>query len=113
MGRSLLHPVKMREMKNYHKTLDWKMRIFNDMAGYVVDLTSLIWNYIKHRDLYPENAKLAVQPDVMANIIDDPSVCRYCDFYELNQLISHDGEGKPVPNHLAIKDVANKYYKAG
>lgn len=90
-----------------------KMKIFNDMSAYIGDLTNLIWNYIKNRELYPENAKLAVQPEIMANVIDDPSMCQFCDFYDLNIFIAKDGMGKPVPNALAIKNVANRYYKAG
>ena len=83
------------------------------MSAYMGDLTNLIWNYIKNRDLYPDNAKLAVQPEIMANVIDDPSLCNYCDFYDLNMLISQDGKGKLVPNLNAIENVANRYYKAG
>ncbi len=49
------------------------MKLFNDTSAYMKDVTNLIWNYIRHRDLYPENAQLAVQPEIMANVIDDPS----------------------------------------
>ena len=111
--RTFFRPVRSGNEKLSTKLLIGIMKIFDNMAGYVVDLTNLIWNYIQHRDLYPDNAKLAVQPEVMVNIIDDPSACRHCDFYDLSLLISQDREGKPVPNHLAIKNVANKYYKAG
>ena len=53
------------------------MKLFNDTSAYMRDVTNLVWNYIRHRDLYPENAKLAVQPEIMANVIDDPSQCQY------------------------------------
>lgn len=89
------------------------MKIFNDMGAYMGDLTNLIWNYIKNKELYPENAKLAVQPEIMANVIDDPEQCHYCDFYDLSLLISTDGKGKAVPNITAIQSVANRYYKVG
>lgn len=86
------------------------MKIFNDAKAYIKDLTNLIWNYILNRDLYPANAKLAVQPEIMANVIDDPSQCRYCDIYDLNLLICHDRTGNPQPNMMAIKNVANRYF---
>lgn len=78
-----------------------------------MDLNNLIWNYINNRHLYPENAQLAVQPEIMANVIDDPEQCHYCDFYDLSLFISRDMHGNPVPNELAIQNVANRYYQAG
>ena len=90
-----------------------EMKIFNDTTAYVKDVTSLIWNYIHHRELYPDNAQLAVQPELMANVIDDPSQCRHCDFYDLGTLISKDAEGRLVPNVHAIQNMANRYYVAG
>ena len=87
------------------------MKIFNDTASYVKDLTNLIWNYILNRDLYPDNAQLAVQPEILANIIDDPEQCAFCDFYDLSLFIAKDKEGKPVPNLLAIRNIADRYYR--
>ena len=89
------------------------MKLFNDTNTYMKDVTNLIWNYIRNRELYPENAKLAVQPEIMANVIDDPSQCRYCDFYDLNMLIVRDGNGRMTPNQLAIRNMANRYFQAG
>lgn len=89
------------------------MKLFNDTSAYMKDVTNLIWNYIRHRDLYPENAKLAVQPEIMANVIDDPSQCQYCDFYDLKMLIAKDGTGNQVPNELAIRNMANRYFQVG
>ncbi len=89
------------------------MRIFSDIKSYTSDVTSLIWNFILHRDAYPENAKLAVQPELMVNVIDDPEQCHYCDFYDINLFISRDSEGKPVPNSIAIKNMASRYYQVG
>jgi hypothetical protein len=89
------------------------MRIFDDMKAYMGDVTSLIWNFIQHRDAYPKNAQLAVQPEVMANVIDDPAECQHCDFYDLNKLISCDSSGQPMPNHAAIHQIACRYYQVG
>ena len=85
-------------------------KIFNDTASYVKDLTNLIWHFIHNRDQYPDNAKLAVQPEILANIIDDPEQCAYCDFYDLSLLIAKDNNGRPMPNLLAIRNVADRYY---
>ena len=90
-----------------------EMKIFNDTASYVKDLTNLIWDFIQNRDQYPDNAKLAVQPEILANVIDDPEQCAYCDFYDLSMLIAKDNEGQLVPNHLEIRNVANRYYGVG
>ena len=89
------------------------MKLFDNMAAYVKDVTGLIWNYIHHRDLYPDNAQLAVQPELMASVIDDPTLCRHCDFYELATLISKDEKGRLVPNTSAIQNMANRYYEVG
>ena len=86
-----------------------EMKIFNDTASYVKDLTNLIWDFIHHREQYPVNAKLAVQPEVLANVIDDPEQCAYCDFYDLSLFIAQDNNGQPVPNLLAINNIANRY----
>ena len=83
------------------------------MTAYVRDVTSLIWNYIHHREQYPENAQLAVQPELMASVIEDPTQCRHCDFYDLRTLISKDDQGGLVPNQHAIQNMANRYYQAG
>lgn len=90
-----------------------EVKLFEDMTAYVKDVTSLIWNYIHHREQYPANAQLAVQPEVMANVIEDPAQCRHCDFYDLGTLISKDAKGKLVPNTHAIENMANRYYQAG
>ena len=92
---------------------DLEMKIFDDTVAYESDLTNLVWNYINNREQYPDNAQLAVQPEVMANVIDDPAQCMYCDFYDLNLLIRTDDTGQAVPNAMAIKNVANRYYNAG
>jgi hypothetical protein len=89
------------------------MKLFNDTSAYMKDVTNLIWNYIRHRDLYPENAQLAVQPEIMANVIDDPSQCRFCDFYDLNTLIVKDVAGRQMPNKHAIQNMANRYFQVG
>lgn len=89
-----------------------EMKLFNDTAAYVKDLTNLIWNYIRNREQYPDNAKLAVQPEILANVIDDPAQCAYCDFYDLSLFIAKDTNGQLVPNQLAIRNVANRYYTA-
>ncbi len=86
------------------------MKVFSDATAYSKDLKNLVWNYINNRELYPDNAKLAVQPEIMATVIDDPAFCRYCDFFELNLFISKDTTGKLVPNDVAIQNVANRYY---
>lgn len=90
-----------------------EVKIFNDMTAYVRDVTGLIWNYIHHRDFYPDNAQLAVQPDLMACVIEDPTQCKHCDFYDLGTLISKDSQGELVPNTHAIQNMANRYYQAG
>ena len=41
------------------------MRIINDIAAYIKNVTELIWNFILNRDSYPSNALLAVQPELM------------------------------------------------
>ena len=89
------------------------MRIFDDMKAYMGDVTNLVWNFIQHRDAYPMNAQLAVQPEVMANVIDDPALCQHCDFYDLNNLIACDSSGQPMPNHAAIHKIACRYYQVG
>ena len=83
------------------------MKLFEDTTAYIKDLTNLIWDYILNRDLYPDNAQLAVQPEILANIIDDPEQCAFCDFYDLSLFIAKDKEGKPVPNLLAIRNIAD------
>ena len=93
--------------------LNLEMKIFNDATAYSKDLKNLVWNYINNREQYPDNAKLAVQPEIMANVIDDPAQCHFCDFFELNLFISKDTAGKLVPNDLAIQNVANRYYGVG
>ena len=87
------------------------MKLFEDTTAYIKDLTNLIWNYILNRELYPDNAQLAVQPEILANIIDDPEQCSFCDFYDLSLFIAKDKEGKPVPNLLAIRNIADRYYR--
>ncbi len=87
------------------------MKLFEDTTAYIKDLTNLIWNYILNRELYPDNAQLAVQPEILANIIDDPEQCAFCDFYDLSLFIVKDKEGKPVPNLLAIRNIADRYYR--
>ncbi len=89
------------------------MRIFDDMKAYVGDVTGLVWNFIHHRDAYPQNAQLAVQPEVLANVIDDPAECQHCDFYDLNQLMSRDQHGRLIPNPAAIHKIASRYYQVG
>lgn len=86
------------------------MKIFEDTTAYIKDLTNLIWNYIHNREQYPDNAQLAVQPEILANVIDDPEQCAFCDFYDLSLFISKDHEGKPIPNLIAIRNVADRYY---
>ena len=88
------------------------MKIFNDVTSYVKDLTNLIWNYINNRHMYPENAQLAVQPEIMANVIDDPAQCHFCDFYDLNMFICQDVKGNLIPDKIAIQNIANRYYEA-
>ena len=86
------------------------MKMFEDTTAYIKDLTNLIWNYILNREQYPDNAQLAVQPEILANVIDDPEQCAFCDFYDISLFISKDNEGKPVPNLVAIRNVADRYY---
>ena len=89
------------------------MKMFNDISSYIKDVTGLVWRYIHNKDMYPENAQLAVQPEILANVIDDPNQCHYCDFYDLSILIEHDNNGKPMSNHVAIQNIANRYYNVG
>lgn len=87
------------------------MKLIKDITSYVKDLTELIWNFILHRDHYPDNALLCVQPEVMANVIDDPTQCRHCDVYDPKLLIKPGHDGQPIPDHAAIKRVAQRYYE--
>ena len=89
------------------------MRIFDDIKEYMGDVTNLVWNFIQNRDAYPQNAQLAVQPEVLANVIDDPAECQHCDFFDLNQLIVCDQNGRLVPNPVAIHKMASRYYQVG
>ncbi len=89
------------------------MEIYHNVNDYMNDLTNLVWNYINYPEQYPENAQLAVQPEIMVNVIDDPSQCKYCDFYNIDMLICKDNMGQTVPNVFAIKKVANRYYNVG
>ncbi len=86
------------------------MRKFNDIRTYIVNLTELIWNFIRHPEAYPKNALLAVQPDLMETVIDNPNECKYCDFYNLNLLVERDNQGNMVPNNGAIAQLARRYY---
>lgn len=86
------------------------MRIFKDVVSYTKDLTDLVWNYIRHHSDYPGKARLCVQPDVMANVIDNPADCRQCDVYDLQLLIRRDENGREEPNAVAIDRLANRYY---
>ncbi len=90
-----------------------EMKMFNDISSYVKDVTGLIWRYIHNKEQYPDNAQLAVQPEILTNVIDDPKQCHFCDLYDLSILIAHDSSGKPMPNHTAIQNIANRYYDVG
>lgn len=87
-------------------------RHFKDFGAYAKNITELIWNYIAHRDLFPHNAKLAIQPDINEVIIENPDECRNCDFYELHNFISITEQGGLIPNEAAIRLLANRYYPA-
>ena len=86
------------------------MRIINDIATYIKNVTELIWNFILNRDSYPSNALLAVQPELMETVIDSPDQCKHCDFYDLKMLVTKDMNGNLKPNSLAIRNMANRYY---
>ena len=86
------------------------MRIINDIATYIKNVTELIWNFILNRDSYPSNALLAVQPELMETVIDSPDQCKHCDFYDLKMLVTKDVNGNLKPNSLAIRNMANRYY---
>lgn len=87
------------------------MKIISDLTSYIKDLTELIWSFIRHRDSYPENACLCIQPEVMASVIDNPEECRHCDIYDPKLLIHKGGDGRMVPDMVAIERVAQRYYK--
>jgi len=84
---------------------------FKDIASYIGNITELIWDYITNRHQYPDNAKLAVQPEVSEVVIDNPSNCHGCDFYEVKNFISIDPTGHFHPNEAAIQLLAGKYYQ--
>lgn len=86
------------------------MRIINDIAAYIKNVTELIWNFILNRDSYPENALLAIQPELMETVIDNPQECKGCDFYDIKMLLSVDAKGNLKPNELAIRNMANRYF---
>ena len=66
--------------------------------------------FIRHPEAYPQDALLAIQPDLMETVIDNPSECNYCDFYNLNLLVERDSQGNMVPNRGAIAQLARRYY---
>ena len=86
------------------------MRRFSDIKSYMKDVTEIIWRYIRNMESYPKNALLAVQPDIMATVIDSPDQCRQCEFYALNLFISKVQRGQLMPNTVAIARMAHKYY---
>ncbi len=86
------------------------MRIINDIAAYIKSVTDLIWNFILNRDSYPENAQLAVLPELMETVIDNPAECKGCDFYDIKMLMSVDANGNLSPNERAIRNMANRYF---
>lgn len=86
------------------------MRMIDNIANYVKDLTEMVWSFINHRERFPKEAQLCVQPELMVNVIDDPRKCRYCDVYDLKMLIHENPNGKMVPNQGAIERVAQRYY---
>ena len=85
------------------------MRIINDIATYIKNVTELIWNFILNRDSYPSNALLAVQPELMETVIDSPDQCKHCDFYDLKMLVTKDMNGNLTPHSLAIRNTAHRY----
>lgn len=86
------------------------MRKFNDIRTYTVNVTELIWNFIRHPEAYPSNASLVVQPELMETVIDNPEECKYCDYYNINMLVERDSQGNMVPNSYAIANMARRYY---
>jgi hypothetical protein len=89
-----------------------KQKRIKDIKSYVRNVTELIWHYITNRDLYPKDSKLAVQPEIHETIIDNPSLCKNCDFYDLKKFIRRDAKGKLIPNMDEISNLAMHYYLA-
>lgn len=87
------------------------MKRIKTIASYVSNVTELIWHYIKNTTFYPSNSKLVVQKEIGETVIDDPSNCNGCEFYEINRFIKQDNKGTLVPNTIAIQDLAYKYYR--
>lgn len=86
------------------------MRRFKNIKSYIKDVTELIWNYIRHKNYYPQHALLAVMPELMETVIDHPNNCKECEFYAIDQFISTDLYGRQSPNHAAIERMAGRYY---
>lgn len=83
---------------------------FEDIASYIKEVTDIIWKYIGNMESYPKNAWLAIQPELMATVIDVKEACRRCEFYPLSQVIDKAADGVLTPNALAIERIAEKYY---
>lgn len=86
------------------------MKIFNDITAYIKNVTDLLWDFINHREQYPKNALLAVQPEVMVTVIDNPEDCKECDFYDPMTLMDKDREGQLKPSKKNIFKMASRYF---
>nr|MBP7471696.1 hypothetical protein [Prevotella sp.] len=84
------------------------MKRVMDIKSYVSNVTALIWHYIKHTAFYPSNSKLVVQKELGETVIDDPTVCRECEFYDISSFIKKDERGLLAPNVIAIQNLAYK-----
>ncbi|KGI60819.1 hypothetical protein [Prevotella sp. S7 MS 2] len=83
---------------------------FQDAKSYIVNLTELIWNYIRHRDWFPEGSLLAIQPEIIEVVIELPANCNGCELFDPQLFIRRNALGYAVPNMQAIRQLARRYY---
>ncbi len=87
------------------------MNRIKTITAYVSNVNELLWNYIKNKAAYPNNAVLAVQKELKETVIENPADCRNCEFYDLRNFIRQDSTGTQEPNMLAIRNLAYRFYE--
>ena len=90
-----------------------KERKMKTIKEYVSMVTSLIKFYLSNLSSFPRNAKLLVQRELGETVIDDPTQCRGCDHYNLDDFVKRGHDGYPAPNVQAIAQMASHYYRQG
>ncbi len=86
------------------------MTRIKNFTSYVSNLTDLLWNYIENTTAYPNNAVLAVQKEIKETVIENPALCKNCDFYNINDFIRLDSTGSLTPNSMAIQKLAGSFF---